>query len=134
MHTTPLTVRFHELDAYGHVNHAVFLTYFETARIEALQAIGCDLAVLREQGLSLVIVALEVSYRQPATMGDELAISTAITELGGSSQQWRQVCTRAGRTVVEGTLRAATVGPDGRALRMPDDLRAALTQLMPAED
>ena len=129
MHTTTHTVRFRELDAYGHVNHAEFLTYFETARIEALHALGWDLAAMHQAGLSLVIVALEATYRRPATLGEHLTITTAITELGGSSQQWHQVCARDGETVVEATLRAATVGADGRAQRMPQELRDTLARL-----
>ena len=41
-HTT-IKVRFHELDPYGHVNHGVYLNYFEAARIEVLDAVGFGL-------------------------------------------------------------------------------------------
>ncbi len=33
-----ITVRFRDLDAMGHVNNAVYLTYFEEARVEYLKA------------------------------------------------------------------------------------------------
>ena len=34
----PIEVRFKDLDAMGHVNHAVFFTYFENARIASSNA------------------------------------------------------------------------------------------------
>jgi acyl-CoA thioester hydrolase len=36
--TVPVNVRFRDLDAYGHVNNAVFFTYLEEARIKLLGA------------------------------------------------------------------------------------------------
>ena len=46
MHETRLQVRWSELDPYGHVNHAVYLTYLEHARIAALESIGWGLAAI----------------------------------------------------------------------------------------
>ena len=40
-HETTIAVRFSELDPYGHVNHAVYLTYFEQARCEANRCLRC---------------------------------------------------------------------------------------------
>jgi acyl-CoA thioesterase FadM len=39
-----LKVRHYEVDSYGHVNHANYAHYFETARIEALEGVGLSLA------------------------------------------------------------------------------------------
>ena len=41
-----LKVRHHEVDAYGHVNHAHYVHYLETARVEVLE-LGLGLPEMR---------------------------------------------------------------------------------------
>ena len=36
MHQLDIKVRFCELDPYGHVNHSIYVQYFEAGRVEAL--------------------------------------------------------------------------------------------------
>ena len=38
-----LKVRYYEVDEYGHVNHANYVHYLETARIDALETVGLSL-------------------------------------------------------------------------------------------
>ena len=45
-HRTSVSVRFAELDPYNHVNHAVYVTYFEVARTVALTSVGMALGTL----------------------------------------------------------------------------------------
>ena len=49
-HVTEHRVRFHELDPYDHVNHAMYVTYFEIGRVDALDAIGLGLDVMKAEG------------------------------------------------------------------------------------
>src|SRR4030042_56741 len=50
MHETRLRVRWSELDPYGHVNHAAYLTYLEHARIAALESIGWGMGEIERLG------------------------------------------------------------------------------------
>ena len=59
---TLVSVRMPELDSFGHVNHAVFLTYLEHARFEALKEAGFEWAVLAERQWSIFVVRIEVDY------------------------------------------------------------------------
>ncbi len=129
MHTTEVKVRFSELDPYGHVNHAVYLTYLETARIEALASIGYDLATLRGAGLHLIVVELSVRYHLPAGLGDVLRIETAVAERRPASSRWRQCIRRGDDLLASAELRGAITGLDGRARRAPDGFRDALAPL-----
>ncbi|MFO7812351.1 MAG: thioesterase family protein, partial [Pelovirga sp.] len=36
-YTTSIDIRFADLDAYGHVNNAIFFTYLEHARVKMFQ-------------------------------------------------------------------------------------------------
>ena len=54
-------VRFGDTDRQGHVNNAVFTTFFETGRVELLDHLG----ILAGRGdLSFVIAAIAIEYRR----------------------------------------------------------------------
>jgi acyl-CoA thioester hydrolase len=74
-------VRFHEVDALGHVNNAAYLNYLEQAAIDHATFLGLDLQ--RLQGLGGVFVARrhEIVFLKPTFAGDLLRV---ITWLGGS--------------------------------------------------
>ncbi len=63
-HRVLTPMRWSDMDAYGHVNNVVFLTYFEMARVDLF----FDRASLEEQtGLrrGTVVAAHDVQYRLP---------------------------------------------------------------------
>ena len=47
VHEMNIRVRFGELDPYNHVNHAVYISYFEAARVELLMEAGYSLGQMR---------------------------------------------------------------------------------------
>jgi YbgC/YbaW family acyl-CoA thioester hydrolase len=124
--TTKLTVRFHELDPNGHVNHGVYANYFETARIESLDRLGIGPAHLAQRGVHLVVVELRLRFRRPALAGDELTVTTAIRELRRSWSWWHQQLLRGGQLLAEADVRSAATRADGRPTAPPADVLAAL--------
>lgn len=82
-HRTTLQVRFRDIDAFGHVNNAVFATYVELARVRYL------LDVLqpaeRFQRLPLILARLEIDFRSPIELGDDVAVGTRVDRIGRSS-------------------------------------------------
>ena len=63
----PIDVRFSDLDALGHVNHAVFISYLEHARTQWwLQVLG----ERRFQEEGFLIARVEVDYRKPVGLLD----------------------------------------------------------------
>jgi YbgC/YbaW family acyl-CoA thioester hydrolase len=126
---TSVKVRFHELDPNGHVNHGIYLTYFESARIELLEALGFGLADLRARGIHLVVVEANVRFKRPAVASDLLTIDSHVAELRRASCWWHQRMTRDGELIAEVDVRSSVVTPDGRPTRPPGDLVAALEAL-----
>jgi len=61
-------LRWSDLDAYGHVNNARFLTLYEEARV-ALFFLGARKAGLTSFEDGIVIVRHEVDYLRPVTYG-----------------------------------------------------------------
>lgn len=124
---TTLRVRFHELDPYGHVNHAVYLSYLEVARIDHLAARGIDLLELTARtGAQLVVVGIEVDYLAPAAAGDELTVTCRLHERRRASARFDQEIRRDGTVLVRARVRTATIDPAGRPMALPAELLAAL--------
>ena len=88
---TTIAVRSGEIDSFGHVNHAVFLHYFEHARFEALQAAGFRWQLLRENDWQIYVVRIEVDYVAQAMRGDVLRVRT-----------WAEGFRRTSMTLVQG--------------------------------
>ena len=64
------------MDAFGHVNNAVYLNYLESARVGFLRAGGVSYRELRDKGFSLVVVRVRIDYRGEAYMEDPLLVVT----------------------------------------------------------
>jgi len=82
-HRTTLQVRFRDIDAFGHVNNAVFLTYLEAARIRYL------LDVLQPpqpfDRLPLILARVAIDYRSQIAFGEEVAVETRVDRVGRTS-------------------------------------------------
>ena len=130
VHLTPIRVHFRDLDPYAHVNHSVYVTWFEIGRTEALRDNGILLAGPHAIGYQFVVSELEIRYRKPALADDLVHIESAIVELRGASSRWQQRVLRGDEVLADGMVRIGLVGPDGRVARMPDDMRAQLAPLM----
>lgn len=83
-------VRSYELDSYNHVNNAVYLQYLEHGRMEFLKSINFDYLGLTEAGYALFITRIDIRYRVPAKLFDELKIEAEPVKLGGVSGTFRQ--------------------------------------------
>lgn len=118
-HRTGHRVRFHELDPYDHVNHAVYVTYFEIGRVDALAAADLGLAELKTIGYQFVVTRLEVRFRMAATAGDDLVISTGVHAFGRASTRWSQEIHRDADRIATATVTAAITDTAGRPIRPP---------------
>jgi YbgC/YbaW family acyl-CoA thioester hydrolase len=119
-HRTRLRVRGYELDSYRHVNHAVYLSYLEQARWEYLSASGLSLAELDRMKRWPVVVRLEMNYKKPALMDDELEIFSRVTQLGRASMEIEHEIRCNGSLILSGKVVAAITDETGKATRVPE--------------
>ncbi len=127
--TTTIDVRFYELDPYGHVNHGVYLNYFEVARVELLERIGFGLPRMQELGFHIVVVEAHVRFHRPAVANDRLTVHSAIGRLGRASSTWHQRLVRGEELLATNRVRAAITGSDGRPTAPPPELAEAMRAL-----
>jgi len=135
---TKLHVRGYELDSFGHVNHAVYISYLEHARWELLLEEGITLEKFKSWNRWPVIAALEVRYMRPAFLGDDLEIHTRLTEGGRSRFTFEQTIYRQGEKIFTGTVHAVMVNEKGRPTTIPEELErlwnAALMKNSPPQN
>lgn len=127
---TAIRVRSYELDGFGHLNHAVYLNYFEEARVRTLAEAGFPLQELLDRDWGVHVVRVEVDFRREAFLGDRLRIRTRVDEMKRSSVAVFQQALRAGRESAEVVSEARVVwvwvDESGRPQRVPDEVRNAL--------
>ncbi len=129
-HLSTIDVRFSELDPYGHVNHAVYVSYFEVARTEALALCQLPIDQIAERGHQLVVTGIEVRYRKAATAGDRLTVETSIAELRRASSVWNQRILRGDEVMVTATVTIGITDTTGKPCKPPDWLFPALRPLL----
>ncbi len=106
MHEKEIEIRWRDLDPYGHVNHAVFLTYLEEVRDEWLSgAVG-------EDALGYVVARVEIDYRRELTQRDDRIVARIrLDSLGTSSV----------RTVEELAVPAGEIAAEAKAVLVACD-------------
>jgi acyl-CoA thioester hydrolase len=75
-----VALRWSDMDAYGHVNNARFLTLYEEARV-AMFFVGARAHGLGSFEEGIVIARHEVDYLKPVDYGDPVRIEMWISEL-----------------------------------------------------
>ncbi|TNE97058.1 MAG: acyl-CoA thioesterase [Bacteroidetes bacterium] len=76
-------VRFSDLDILGHVNNAIYLSYFEIARVHYFgQLLGID---WDWKHYTVVLVKNEVQYFKPVLLHDEVYVHMSVTHIGEKS-------------------------------------------------
>lgn len=75
----PLEVRWNDLDALGHVNNAIYLSYFEVARLAYFQKLGYTFS-FDEEGP--ILANAMCNYRHPVTYPAKLEVAIRVSEMG----------------------------------------------------
>ena len=78
----PIDVRFSDLDALGHVNHAVFISYLEHARQRWWQTLLGE-RPFEEDGF--LMARVEIDYRKPIGLQDPVRVELRCAHLGRTS-------------------------------------------------
>ena len=126
-HSFPVRVYYEDTDAGGIVYHANYLKFTERARSEWVRDLGVDQRRLKaEQGIIIVVRRIEADYLRPALYDDLLAVTSEVKALGGSRIEMEQQVLRGQEVLFRAQVTLVCIGPNGRALRLPEDLRAVM--------
>ena len=124
----PIDVRFRDMDSMGHVNNAVYFTYFETARIAYWRAVP---GIRSRRNLDYILARAECDFRSPTTLEDDLHCHIRAAAFGRSSFVFEYLLRdeRTGRSVAEGRTVQVMFDYTARAGRPLDpEVRKAIEQ------
>ena len=79
-HHYELKTRWKDIDSFGHVNNAVFLTYIEDARITFFYRWN-----IIEMKKSLIVASIKIDYLQQIDHPSDLIVGQKISRIGNSS-------------------------------------------------
>jgi acyl-CoA thioester hydrolase len=126
----PIKVRFRDVDAFGHVNNAVYFTYMEQARIGYMRAAGL---VPKNYGDTWLIIAeATCQFKAPSPFGASLVVKVRVPELRRSSflMEYRiEECSTRRVMAVGRTVNVAYDYAAGKSRPIPPDWRAKIEQL-----
>ncbi len=132
-HRLDIRVYYEDTDFSGFVYHASYLRFMERGRTELLRGLAGNQSDLHQDadGLHFVVRRMVIDYARPARMDDLLQVRTWTSEMKGASMHLAQEVRRGEDLLVRAEVVVACVR-DGRAIRLPEALRAALSRTRPS--
>ncbi|MFZ1344938.1 acyl-CoA thioesterase [Thiothrix eikelboomii] len=90
VYSCSLAVRWGDMDAFGHVNNALYLRYLEEARVQMLvNMLGNQIT---DGDFATVVINVSCTFLKPITYPDSVRIDCYVGELGRSSfMTWYEV-------------------------------------------
>jgi len=125
----PIQVRWRDLDAFGHVNNAVFASYLEMART----VVWTELFGGREAlGIPFYVRRLEIEYRRQIGLDDDVQVWLRVGEIRGASFVFEYLVETAGEVAALAITQLACVDKQtGKPVPIDADVRATLETLQP---
>ncbi len=126
--STPIELRFRDLDAFGHVNNAVYFTFMEMARVAYFKRLG----LLADEFPSPFFIIAEATcqFKTPILMKTALVIWVRVSRLGNSSfdMLYEFVDDATGQIMALGrTVQVTFDYALQQTVRLPDRWRQAVT-------
>lgn len=124
----PVTVRWGDMDALGHVNNAVYSTYLEEARLRWFATLA---GAWMDGNRGPVVAANTVNFRRPIEWPAELSVRLFAGRVGGSSLALDfRIVDRADESVTYADGSTVLVWVDraaGTSCPLPEHVRQAAT-------
>jgi acyl-CoA thioester hydrolase len=130
-HTLPITTRWMDNDAYGHVNNVVYFSYFDTVVNTYLIAEGA--LDIRKSAVIGLVVEVACQYLAPLTYPETVTAGLRVAHIGRSSVRYEIAMFPEGSDVAAAQGHFVHVYVDRESRRpvtaLPGELRAALEPL-----
>lgn len=120
-HTLPIQLRFSDFDSFGHVNNTVYLSYYDLGKSVYFTELFPDWNM---KDSALVVVHIDVDFMSQVLPNENVAVQTAIVEVGTKSLSLVQqlIC------VDSGAVKCV-----GRTVMVHYDRKAGISQPIPQE-
>ncbi len=119
-HRFALTVYFEDTDTARVVYYANYLKFLERARSDMLRAVGIDQsAMLQGDGNAYFVTHVDIRYRRPARLGEDVQIVSSVEQVRASSVDIHQRVMRGTELLADASVTAAFLDREGRPRRQP---------------
>ena len=127
---TQIKVRGYHTDLYQHVNNARYLEFLEEARWQLFED-HMDLESFMRGGYLFFVININISYRNPARVGDTVTVRSGLKKIGNKSAVIRQqIINKATGTVcVDADVTFVIADTGGRPLKLEADLKERVVQI-----
>lgn len=122
-----LSVAWHDLDSVQHVNNANYLKYTEECGMHAIAAHGWPISRMIDEGFAIFIRRHQVQYLRPAVLGDDMLISTWVSDVRRSTATRHYLIQRKSDQEKLAVIHTKGVWVDlktGKPIRIPENLLA----------
>ncbi len=119
-----------DTDQSGAVYHANFIRWFEAARCEFLRVRGASYEKMSRAGANFPVVEVQCRYLRPARFEDEVQVEVELTEIKRATVRfgYRVRVGDDAAPVAEGWTLHGCTDASGKLVRIPDDVRAAVSR------
>jgi acyl-CoA thioester hydrolase len=123
-HVVELEVRAADIDAYDHVNNAVYLTWLDRAAWSHSAALGVPLERCQTLRRGMAALRTEIDFVRAALAGDQVQVATWIEDSNGRLRVVRRfqvLRVTDGATLARARIEYVCINLDsGKAVRMPE--------------
>ena len=135
VHHYPVRVFFEDTDAGGVVYHANYLRFMERARSDMLRLLGIDQRSTLDSGEGVYAVTrLEIDYRRPAGLDDDLMIVSHVEHVRNASCTIGHSIARGTEVLTQASVTVAFLSSTGRPKRQPAHWVALFQRIPQGED
>lgn len=123
-----IDVRFGDIDGMGHVNNAMYLTYFEHARAKYYMQLRGQSDIRQ---IDVILAEITAQYHAPALFGDQLEVGARVTRIGTKSFDMEYLVIRKADQSKIASGHSVQVMYDyssQRSIAIPDELRSLMIE------
>lgn len=120
--TIRLEVRYSDLDAQGHLNHARYFSFMEQARFKYIMALGLWSDMRDFNAVGQIVAEATCTYKRPVLLDQVVEVGVRVSRMGNKSMELEY-------RMMVGDVEVAT----GRTVQVAYDYAASRSILIPAE-
>lgn len=126
-HIVPWQVTWRDLDAAGHVNNAVFLTYFEWGRTRYWMELNGEIG---PESIGFIVARAEIDFVRQLALGETIEIATRVAEMRNSSFDFAgEIRSAQGEVAARATVVVVHFSyGENRKEPIPDELRRRIQE------
>jgi acyl-CoA thioester hydrolase len=131
-----IPLRWSDMDAFGHVNNARYVTFIEEARIAYIQKM-LGVTGLNAEGVAPILGSVDCRFLAPVVFPDTLLVGARVTEVRENRykvehEAWSQAMAR---VVLSGNSWVFCYDYDqGQSVSVPTEIRRAIAALEKTEE